>query len=41
MIKPSDVADENDPNEQRAFDDARCVKHDTDDQGEQGAQTER
>ena len=33
--------DENDPNEQRAFDDTRCVKHDTDDQSEQRAQTER
>jgi hypothetical protein len=32
---------ENDPDEQRAFDNARCVKHDTDDQGEQRAQTER
>ena len=32
---------ENDSDEQRAFDEARCVKHDTDDQGEQRAQAER
>jgi hypothetical protein len=33
--------DENDPDEQRALDDTRCVKHDTDDQSEQRAQSER
>jgi hypothetical protein len=33
--------DENDPNEQRAFDDTCCVKHDTGIHSEQRAQTER
>jgi len=33
--------DENDPNQQRAFDDTRRVQHDTDDQSEHHAQTER
>jgi hypothetical protein len=41
MTKPHRRGDENDADEQRAFNDSRRVKHDTDDQSEQRAQTER